>query len=76
MKRTDHQPVAYLFILPWIIGFLIFQLYPFVASFVYSFKMCIRDRFYRPFIGSVHSFRLAVAVPVLLPAPCIFPQLL
>lgn len=37
MKRTDHQPVAYLFILPWIIGFLIFQLYPFVASFVYSF---------------------------------------
>lgn len=37
MKRTDHQPVAYLFILPWIIGFLVFQLYPFVASFVYSF---------------------------------------
>lgn len=37
MKRTNHQPVAYLFIMPWIIGFLIFQLYPFVASFVYSF---------------------------------------
>lgn len=37
MKRTDHQPVAYVFILPWIIGFLIFQLYPFIASFVYSF---------------------------------------
>jgi len=37
MKRTDHQPVAYLFILPWIIGFFVFQLYPFVASFVYSF---------------------------------------
>lgn len=37
MKHTDHQPVAYLFIFPWIIGFLIFQLYPFIASFVYSF---------------------------------------
>lgn len=37
MKRNDHQPVAYLFIMPWVIGFLIFQLYPFIASFVYSF---------------------------------------
>ena len=38
MKRSNHQAVAYLFILPWIIGFLVFQLYPFVASFVYSFS--------------------------------------
>lgn len=37
MKRNDHQPVAYLFIMPWIIGFFMFQLYPFIASFVYSF---------------------------------------
>ena len=37
MKRREHQPVAYLFIMPWIIGFLVFQLYPFIASFVYSF---------------------------------------
>lgn len=29
--------VAYLYILPWVIGFLVFQLYPFIASFVYSF---------------------------------------
>lgn len=28
---------AYLYILPWVIGFLSFQLYPFIASFVYSF---------------------------------------
>lgn len=35
--KTDQQRVAYLYILPWIIGFLGFQLYPFLASFVYSF---------------------------------------
>ena len=34
MKR-EHQ--AYLYILPWILGFVILQLYPFVSSFIYSF---------------------------------------
>ena len=29
--------IGYVYIFPWIIGFLIFQLYPLVASFVYSF---------------------------------------
>lgn len=29
--------MAYIYILPWIIGFLAFQLFPFVSSFVYSF---------------------------------------
>ena len=29
--------VGYLYILPWIIGFLVFQLYPFITSFYYSF---------------------------------------
>ena len=37
MKKNDHQAVAYLFIMPWIIGFLVFQLYPFIASLIYSF---------------------------------------
>ena len=37
MKRNDSQNCAYIFILPWIIGFLVFQLYPFIASFFYSF---------------------------------------
>ncbi len=34
--ERGYQPVAYLYALPWIIGFLVFQLYPFIASFVYS----------------------------------------
>ncbi|NMA67610.1 MAG: sugar ABC transporter permease, partial [Clostridiaceae bacterium] len=36
-KKITRQNIAYLFILPWIIGFLLFQFYPFVASMVYSF---------------------------------------
>jgi len=34
-KKYDY--VGLLFIAPWIIGFLVFQLYPLVASFIYSF---------------------------------------
>lgn len=37
-ESTEQQNVAYLYILPWIIGFLAFQLYPFVMSFIYSFS--------------------------------------
>lgn len=37
LKEVENQKVAYIYILPWIIGFLAFQLYPFIASFVYSF---------------------------------------
>ncbi len=33
----EHQYVGLLYIAPWIIGFLIFQLYPFITSFLYSF---------------------------------------
>ena len=36
-RRNGYQNVGYLYMLPWIIGFLAFQLYPFAASFVYSF---------------------------------------
>ena len=34
---VKNQPVAYLYLLPWIIGFLVFQMFPFLSSFVYSF---------------------------------------
>lgn len=36
-KTARNQNVAYLYILPWIIGFLIFQLYPLLAFLYYSF---------------------------------------
>ncbi len=34
-KRRDNQ--AYLYLLPWLLGFSILQLYPFLSSFFYSF---------------------------------------
>ena len=34
---VERHNIAYLYILPWILGFLGFQLYPFIASFIYSF---------------------------------------
>lgn len=41
MKRTSsiqrRQRLGYLYIMPWVIGLLVLQLYPFVSSFVYSF---------------------------------------
>ena len=36
-KTMKREYQAYLYILPWILGFAIFQLYPFVSSFIYSF---------------------------------------
>lgn len=33
--RRDYQ--AFLYLAPWLFGFLVLQLYPFIASFVYSF---------------------------------------
>lgn len=37
VKKKRRQYIGLLYILPWILGFLIFQLYPFISSFVYSF---------------------------------------
>ncbi len=40
MKKSAAEKrnrMGYVYILPWIIGFLLFQLYPLVASFIYSF---------------------------------------
>ena len=36
-KYNGYQSVGYLYMLPWILGFLAFELFPFAASFVYSF---------------------------------------
>nr|WP_094550637.1 sugar ABC transporter permease [Petroclostridium xylanilyticum] len=35
--RKKYQYVAFLYIAPWLIGLFVFQLYPFIASFIYSF---------------------------------------
>lgn len=35
-NRRDYQ--AFLYIAPWLLGFLVLQLYPFVTSFIYSFQ--------------------------------------
>lgn len=35
--KKQYQYVGLLFIAPWIVGFLAFQLYPLIASFIYSF---------------------------------------
>lgn len=37
LSSDKSQNVAYLYLLPWILGFLIFQLYPFLSSFIYAF---------------------------------------
>ena len=37
MKARHSRNIAYIYILPWVLGFLIFQLYPFIMSFYYSF---------------------------------------
>lgn len=36
-KTMKREYQVYLYILPWILGFVILQLYPFVSSFIYSF---------------------------------------
>ena len=36
-KYTRRDNLAYLYIAPWLIGFLVLQLYPFVVSLIYSF---------------------------------------
>lgn len=37
MVRQKRKWIGLLYILPWVIGFAVFQLYPFIASFGYSF---------------------------------------
>lgn len=37
VRNTRHWSVGLLYILPWFIGFLVFKLYPFASSLVYSF---------------------------------------
>lgn len=35
--KKQYEYVGFLFIAPWIVGFLVFQLYPLISSFIYSF---------------------------------------
>jgi len=35
-KRKQYQHIGLLYVLPWVIGLLVFQLYPFIMSFYYS----------------------------------------
>ena len=37
MRSIRNQNIGYLYILPWVVGFLAFQIYPFFMSFYYSF---------------------------------------
>lgn len=37
MKKFIKKNIGFLFILPWLIGFLVFKLYPFASSLYYSF---------------------------------------
>jgi oligogalacturonide transport system permease protein len=37
-KNKKKDRIGYLYILPWIVGFLVFQLYPILASLYYSFS--------------------------------------
>ena len=36
LKKVLRNNVGYLYLLPWIIGFLLFKLYPFMSSLYYS----------------------------------------
>jgi oligogalacturonide transport system permease protein len=61
----NNRNIGLVFISPWLIGFFVFQLYPFVASLVYSFttyKIIERPRF----IGLENYIRLFTKDPVFL----------
>lgn len=37
LKKFGRKNIGFVFIIPWLIGFLVFKLYPFLSSFYYSF---------------------------------------
>lgn len=49
MKNKKQKYLGYLYIAPWLIGFLVLTLYPFVVSFLYSFTDY--DMFQLDFVG-------------------------
>lgn len=55
--KKNHQ--GYIYILPWVVGFLLFQLYPFVVSFAYSWTN-IRIAGSATFIGWENYKRLFI----------------
>jgi len=70
LAKLNTKYIGLLFISPWLIGFLSFQLYPLIASFVYSFtdysvlrpaKIIMFDNYIRMFIidkDFLHSLRV------------------
>jgi len=36
-KKSRSESTLFLFIMPWLIGFVVFQAYPFISSFIFSF---------------------------------------
>jgi oligogalacturonide transport system permease protein len=37
LKKRNYQYIGLLYVLPWVVGLLVFQFYPFLSSFYYSF---------------------------------------
>ncbi|TAH67123.1 MAG: sugar ABC transporter permease [Anaerolineaceae bacterium] len=37
IKKNLRRNIGFIYVLPWLIGFLVFRLYPFISSFFYSF---------------------------------------
>lgn len=60
--QKARQNIGLLFIMPWVIGFLVFQLYPFIVSFFYSFTdyNMVREP---SFIGLKNYLRLFTTDP-------------
>lgn len=68
-KNSKQQNVGYLYILPWVLGFLSLQLYPLIASFVYSFTDL-------ELIGEVHFVGLSNYIKIFTDDPLFLKSLL
>ncbi|TBL80598.1 carbohydrate ABC transporter permease [Paenibacillus thalictri] len=56
--KTKYQYVGLLYVAPWLVGFLAFQLYPFIVSFIYSFTdfSILKAMHFVGFDNYVHMF--------------------
>ena len=54
---TKRNKIGFMYVCIWIFGFLLFQLYPFISSLMYSFSNY--DIFHKPeFVGFANYVRL------------------
>ena len=61
-QEKRRQQIGFVYILPWLLGFLIFQLYPFAVSFLYSFTdLAVAGKF--NFVGLENYIRLFISDP-------------